>query len=132
MWIWPTVLRLWRRQLSRKAPELGQECRPHEHTIRPLGFSVTVQGLPSWSLQNGHMPGILSEHVTLDQDAAMIHRDITATVGRTPIVELGRFAAGLPGRLLAKLEMRNPCGSIKDRVGVALTEYAERRGVLHA
>lgn len=60
----------------------------------------------------------------------MIFRDVTATVGRTPMVELGRLAKGLPGRVVAKLEMRNPCGSVKDRLGVALIEDAERRGVL--
>lgn len=46
------------------------------------------------------------------------------------MVELGRLGRGLPGRVVAKLEMRNPCGSVKDRVGVALIEDAERRGVL--
>jgi len=56
--------------------------------------------------------------------------DLTATVGRTPLVELGRVAKGLPGRVVAKLEMRNPCGSVKDRLGVALIEDGERRGVL--
>lgn len=60
----------------------------------------------------------------------MILHDVTASVGRTPMVELGRIAKGLPGRVAAKLEMRNPCGSVKDRVGVALIEDAERRGVL--
>jgi cysteine synthase A len=60
----------------------------------------------------------------------MIHSDVLATVGGTPLVELGRLARDLPGRVLAKLEMRNPCGSVKDRVGVALIEDAERRGRL--
>lgn len=60
----------------------------------------------------------------------MIHPDASATVGRTPLVELSRLARGLAGRVLAKLEMRNPCGSVKDRLGVALIEDAERRGVL--
>ena len=60
----------------------------------------------------------------------MIFSDVTATVGRTPMVELGRLAKGLPGRVVAKLEMRNPCGSVKDRVGVALIDNAEREGVL--
>lgn len=46
------------------------------------------------------------------------------------MVVLARLAAGLPGQLVAKLEMRNPCGSVKDRLGVALVEDAERRGVL--
>ena len=56
--------------------------------------------------------------------------DVTATVGKTPMVELGRLAMGLPGRVVAKLEMRNPCGSVKDRLGVALIDHAERQGVL--
>lgn len=60
----------------------------------------------------------------------MIHANISATVGRTPLVELGRVARGLAGRILAKLEMRNPCGSVKDRVGIALIDDAERRGLL--
>ena len=60
----------------------------------------------------------------------MIFGDVTATVGRTPMVELGRLSRSLPGRMVAKLEMRNPCGSVKDRVGVALIENAEREGRL--
>ncbi len=39
----------------------------------------------------------------------MIFPDVTSTVGGTPLVELGRLAGGLPGRMVAKLEMRNPC-----------------------
>jgi cysteine synthase len=62
----------------------------------------------------------------------VIFSDLAATVGRTPMIELRRLAKGLPGRVVAKLEMRNPCGSVKDRVGVALVEDAERRGVLRS
>ena len=60
----------------------------------------------------------------------MIFPNLGVTVGKTPIVELARVAGGLPGRIVAKLEMRNPCGSVKDRVGVALIDDAERRGIL--
>ena len=60
----------------------------------------------------------------------MIFPDVTSTVGGTPLVQLGRLAGGLPGRVVAKLEMRNPCGSVKDRLGLALIDDAERRGVL--
>jgi cysteine synthase A len=59
----------------------------------------------------------------------MIFPDIIQSVGRTPLIELGRLdTAG--ARILVKVESRNPCGSVKDRVGVALVEDAERRGVL--
>jgi cysteine synthase A len=60
----------------------------------------------------------------------MIARDTTLTVGHTPLVELGRMAAGLPARVLAKLEMRNPTASVKDRVALALVDDAERSGRL--
>ena len=75
----------------------------------------------------------------LDFDCAPTHdggeivpyfSDITATVGKTPLVALARIARGLPARIFAKLEMRNPCGSVKDRLGLALIEDAERRGRL--
>lgn len=59
-----------------------------------------------------------------------MHADVTSTIGRTPLVELRRFAAGLPSRIVAKLDMRNPGGSVKDRLGVALIEAAERDGRL--
>jgi cysteine synthase A len=62
----------------------------------------------------------------------MIFYDLIATVGRTPMVELARSAKGLPGRVVGKLEMRNPCGSVKDRVGAALIEDAEQKGILRA
>ncbi len=60
----------------------------------------------------------------------MISRDLAATVGNTPLVELTRLTTEMQARVIAKLEMRNPCGSVKDRVGVAMIESAERQGVL--
>ena len=60
----------------------------------------------------------------------MIRPDLTQTIGKTPLVELARISKGLPGRVAAKLEMRNPCGSVKDRLGAALIQDAEDRGVL--
>jgi cysteine synthase A len=62
----------------------------------------------------------------------MTYPNLMATVGRTPLVELRRRAKNLRGRVFAKLEMRNPCGSVKDRVGVALIEDADARGLLKA
>jgi cysteine synthase A len=52
------------------------------------------------------------------------------TVGKTPLVALGRVGRGLPGRLAGKLESHNPCGSVKDRIGVAMVDEAERAGRL--
>jgi cysteine synthase len=60
----------------------------------------------------------------------MIHADVSRSIGRTPLVRLTRIGAGLPGKLVAKLESRNPTGSVKDRIAVAMVDDAEKRGVL--
>jgi cysteine synthase A len=60
---------------------------------------------------------------------SIIPVNIADHVGRTPMVELTRILPdGARGRLFAKLEMLNPGGSVKDRIGVAMIEAAEREG----
>ncbi|MFO7155585.1 MAG: cysteine synthase A [Pseudomonadota bacterium] len=59
-----------------------------------------------------------------------IYDDITQLVGRTPVVRLSRIAREDEATILAKLEMFNPAGSVKDRIGKAMIEDAERRGAL--
>lgn len=61
-----------------------------------------------------------------------IFSDVTQTIGGTPLVRLDRMAGGLPAALLAKLEFRNPAGSVKDRIGLAMIEAAERQGLIHS
>jgi cysteine synthase A len=56
--------------------------------------------------------------------------DITQLIGHTPLVRLQRIAAGLDVELLAKLESWNPCSSVKDRIGLAMIDAAERDGRL--
>ncbi len=55
---------------------------------------------------------------------------ILGAIGRTPLVLLQRVAKEVPARILVKLEALNPGGSVKDRVGVAMVDEAERRGLL--
>lgn len=55
---------------------------------------------------------------------------IIATIGGTPAVYLTRMAEGLPGRVLVKLEARNPGGSVKDRIGLSMVADAEDRGLI--
>lgn len=57
-------------------------------------------------------------------------QDLTALVGNTPMLDLSRLAGGGPARLLAKLEMCNPSGSVKDRPVLYMLRDALRRGVL--
>ncbi len=59
-----------------------------------------------------------------------IAKDITRTIGRTPLVRLNRIGNGLGAAIIAKLESRNPGGSIKDRPGVAMIDEAQRRGLI--
>ena len=54
--------------------------------------------------------------------------NIADHVGRTPMVQLTRLAAGAGAAVFAKLEMFNPGGSVKDRIGVAMIEAAEAEG----
>jgi cystathionine beta-synthase len=59
-----------------------------------------------------------------------IASDVLGVVGNTPLVQLSRIGKGLRPRIVAKLEMLNPGGSVKDRIGLAMIEDAERRGAL--
>jgi len=61
---------------------------------------------------------------------AVIAENITQLVGRTPLVRMPRITAGVSAHLVAKLESFNPCASIKDRIGLAMIEDAERTGKL--
>lgn len=62
----------------------------------------------------------------------MIHKNITDLIGHTPLVELSKFSAlqGLDTPIIVKVEFFNPGGSVKDRVGLAMIEDAERKGTL--
>jgi len=59
---------------------------------------------------------------------ARIFSDISATIGHTPLVRLSKAGKGLETDILAKLEFFNPLGSVKDRIGCAMIEAAERQG----
>ena len=54
--------------------------------------------------------------------------DMTKLIGGTPLVRLSKVGKGLPGLVLGKLESLNPCFSVKDRIGAAMIEAAERAG----
>ena len=57
-----------------------------------------------------------------------IYHDITWTIGNTPLVQLNRVTEGSRATVLAKVESFNPMGSVKDRIGIAMIDEAERTG----
>ena len=59
-----------------------------------------------------------------------VYDNITEAVGKTPLVKLNRIAEGAGATVLAKLEFYNPAGSVKDRIGVAIIDAAEKAGAL--
>lgn len=59
-----------------------------------------------------------------------IHNSITSTIGNTPLVRMRTIGAGLPGDVVLKLEFFNPLSSVKDRIGLAMIEDAEKSGRL--
>ncbi|HMJ88631.1 MAG TPA: cysteine synthase A [Candidatus Acidoferrum sp.] len=59
-----------------------------------------------------------------------IYNNIVETVGRTPLVRLNRVTGGVDATILLKCEFFNPLGSVKDRIGMAMIEDAERAGIL--
>jgi len=60
-----------------------------------------------------------------------IYEDITKTIGRTPLVRLNRITRGLKAQVVVKVESFNPLSSVKDRIGVAMIDDAEQRGLLN-
>src|SRR6476659_8171574 len=60
--------------------------------------------------------------------APLIHDNFADLVGRTPLVRLTRLAPECGVELIGKVESRNPAGSVKDRIGVAMIDAAEAEG----
>lgn len=62
--------------------------------------------------------------------SASVYPNIVATIGNTPLIKLNRIAEGLPAEIYLKAEFFNPLSSVKDRIGMAMIEAAEREGHL--
>ena len=61
---------------------------------------------------------------------AKIYKDITETIGNTPLVKLNNITKGLESTVVAKMEFFNPMASVKDRIGIAMIEAAEKAGLI--
>jgi len=60
-----------------------------------------------------------------------IAENVTQLVGNTPLVKINKLTRGLDAKIVAKLEYFNPCGSVKDRIGVSMIEAAEKNGIIN-
>ncbi|MCA9881174.1 MAG: pyridoxal-phosphate dependent enzyme, partial [Thermomicrobiales bacterium] len=68
--------------------------------------------------------------MTTTAQIADIRPDVIAALGHTPLVRLNSVTKGIRTPVVAKLEMMNPGGSVKDRIGIRMVEEAERKGWL--
>lgn len=92
-------------------------------------LDVTDRSLYTRTLGIEHDP-LRTPRRHLDADGREIAPDLLALMGETPLVRLDRLSADVPPTMVAKLEMLNPGGSVKDRIGIAMVEAAEAAGVL--
>ena len=60
-----------------------------------------------------------------------IAENVTQLVGNTPLVKINKLTKGVDATIVAKLEYFNPCGSVKDRIGVGMIEAAEKTGIIN-
>jgi cysteine synthase A len=68
---------------------------------------------------------------TAERTRGRIYDDITQTIGNTPLIRLRRVTQGCQAEVVAKLENFNPLWSVKDRIGVAMIDAAERDGKIN-
>jgi len=92
-------------------------------------FDVTNRSIYHQTAGTAHDP-LQGPRRHVDERGREVAPDILALMGDTPLVRLDRLSADVAPTIIAKLEMLNPGGSVKDRIGIAMIEAAEAAGEL--
>lgn len=118
------------------ATDTGKSVQKAEVTLRVMDSNVVVEP-PRSDGRNRRLPAFwspITKNASVQNQRPMgkIYQNIIETVGRTPLVKLNRVSAGLDATIAVKCEFFNPLGSVKDRIGMAMIEAAEREGKINA
>lgn len=82
------------------------------------------------AIENLEAPSLARNNGSRDLSNVEAYNDVLELIGNTPLIRLPHLARGIKATVLAKLEMLNPGGSVKDRIGIRMIEEAERKGLL--
>ena len=67
----------------------------------------------------------------MEPQLSKIYDNVLQTIGKTPLIKLDKVTNGAAAAVVAKLESRNPGGSVKDRICLSMIQEAEKRGLIH-
>jgi cysteine synthase A len=119
--------------------QASQSCRPQAAVSqeragkRPRSVHTGQRRSPvdaAVSCESIRLPSTVGGESRVSGQVAAIAREASETIGNTPVVALQRMAEGAGAEIVAKLEYLNPGGSVKDRIGVAMIDAAERDGLI--